>query len=195
MKKKGFIVKNILKIAIILIYIFSVTIIVTAAPEFSVDPNAIDPSPTVIEKFEETEETPSEPTAPIEETKVVEETAEPTTSDEDLKDNTTNNTTVTQPDDIVENTKPTEVQTEVTEPETTEQPEAEEFEEPNNETTPPIIEEPESTEPTQQPIENFPVYSPIDEYLYVATDTLNVRKGPSTNHDKIGQVNYRPLNF
>ena len=176
--------KNILKIAIILIYIFSVTVIVTAAPEFSVDPNEIDPSPTVIEKFEETEETPSETTVPIEETKVVEETDEPTTPDEDLKDNTT----PTQPDDVVENTKPTEAQTEVTEPETAEQPEEEEFEEPSNETTPPILKEPEPTEPPQQPVENFPVYSPVDEYLYVSTDTLNVRKGPSTNHDKIGQL-------
>lgn len=180
--------KNILKIAIILIYIFSVTVIVTATPEFSVDPNATDPAPTVIEKFEETEETTSEPTITIEENQGVEETPEQTTPNEDLKDNTTDNMTSTQPDDVVENTKPTEVPIEVTEPETTEQPEEEEFQEPNNETTPPTIEEPDPTEPPQQSVENFPVYSPVDEYLYIATDTLNVRKGPSTNHDKIGQL-------
>ena len=58
----------------------------------------------------------------------------------------------------------------------------------NNETIPPELEEPKPPEQPQKPVENFPVYSPVDEYLYVSTDTLNVRKGPSTHHDKIGQL-------
>ena len=160
MKKKGFIVKNILKIAIILIYIFSVTIIVTAAPEFSVDPNATDPSPTVIEKFEEIEE----PTTPVVNvTEGVEETTAPTV-----------------PENITT--------TESTESQIKEETEQTLTDNTNNETIPPELEEPKPPEQPQKPVENFPVYSPVDEYLYIATDTLNVRKGPSTNHDKIGQL-------
>ena len=90
--------------------------------------------------------------------------------------------------------KPTEPKPQPTEPEPTEPPtEPEEttppVEEPE-ETYPPAQPEPEEPQPTEPPVETQPPeptvnYTEVDEYLYVTATSLNVRKGPGTQYDRV----------
>lgn len=92
--------------------------------------------------------------------------------------------------EATENTLPTETEPIETEPVETTQPETEPTETTPVETEAPETEPTETEPPETEPVETEPevVWTEVDETVY-ATSSVNVRRGPSTDYDKIGSLN------
>ena len=148
-----------------------------------------------------TEETNSDPTEIVEATEGTVDSTNP----EDTTDATINDTEGTTPEEseTVEipnesvpegekpnETDPTEESTTPTEPEATEHPKQEETkpQETKPEETKPTEPKPEETKPEEQkPTTPTASYKEVNETVY-ATSSVNVRTGPSTDYEKVGQL-------